>query len=162
MATKAKKKISYADRSEIEKVNSQWRKLSGLNTRREWSAAVVRAATAAELAATLVIRKELSSRTDFDDAMVNSLLIWANGLDGKVNRLILPLLKNQPKRHKAASKLYGDAMKKASRKRNEIVHGGHFCSKNEAVTLIAACKTFVEGMVTPYHEDFELSDPGSL
>ncbi|CAN7767565.1 hypothetical protein LJR175_007342 [Variovorax sp. LjRoot175] len=160
MATKPKK-IPYKDRSQIEKIESQWHKLSGLQTREEWSAAVVRAATASELAATFVIHEELNSRTDFDDGLIDGLLIWANGLDGKVSRLILPLVKNRPKRHKAVTKLYGDDMKKVNRKRNEIVHGGHFCSKREATALIATCKTFVEGMVAPYELGFELSDPES-
>lgn len=94
--------------------------------------------------------------------MVDSLLVWANGLEGKMSRLVLPLLKGQPKRHQASKKLYGAAIKEVSRKRNEIVHGGHFCSKKEAIPLIATCKIFVEDMVRPYHEDFKLSDPGSL
>ncbi len=49
-------KKDYDKRSEVEKIESQWTKLSGLHTGEEWSAAVVRAATAAELAANLGLR----------------------------------------------------------------------------------------------------------
>jgi hypothetical protein len=47
-------KKPYAQRSDLEKIHSQWHKLSGLHTREEWSAAIVRAATAAELEPYLV------------------------------------------------------------------------------------------------------------
>jgi hypothetical protein len=49
----------YEDRTDIEKIQSNWKKLSGLYSRREWSGSVVRAATAAEIASNLVVREEL-------------------------------------------------------------------------------------------------------
>ena len=48
-------KQDYEKRSDVEKIKTKWTKLSGLHTRSEWSAAVVRAATAAELAANQAI-----------------------------------------------------------------------------------------------------------
>jgi len=58
-------KKSYEQRNDVEKIQSQWHKLTGLHSREEWSAAV--------------------------GEFVNNLLRWANGLDGKLNRLLLPL-----------------------------------------------------------------------
>lgn len=81
----------YEERTDLEKIQSQWNKLSGLHSREEWSAAIVRAATAAELAANFAIRKEFESRSKFDSKFVDSLLRWANGLAGKIDRLLIPL-----------------------------------------------------------------------
>jgi hypothetical protein len=45
-------KTPYDDRDDLEKLRSQWKKIDGiLERRKEWSAAIVRAATAAEIAA---------------------------------------------------------------------------------------------------------------
>ena len=43
-------KKEYKDRTDLEKIQSQWNKLTGLHSREEFSGAVVRAATAAEIA----------------------------------------------------------------------------------------------------------------
>lgn len=150
-------KKHYDERTDIEKVNSQWHKLSGLHTREEWSAAVVRAATAAELAATLAVRKEFENRSTFSREIVDSFLKWANGLDGKMTRLIFPLMGEPGRKNqlKLVKKLYAD-IKLVADKRNDIVHRGHFCNEEEATQLIAACKAFILGIVGMYYDDFEL------
>lgn len=149
-------KHDYDKRSDVEKIESQWTKLSGLHTREEWSAAVVRAATAAELAANLAIRQEFAARSKFDAAFVDSLLKWANGLSGKLDKLLLPLLKGQEK-HDAISKLFGLAHK-VNDKRNDIAHRGVFCSQEEATAQIANCKEFVVGVVRHYVANFDLHE----
>src|SRR5277367_6148959 len=101
-------KNSYEQRSDVEKIQSQWHKLTGLHSREEWSAAIVRAATAAEIAANFAVRQEFKSRSIFKGDFVNSLLRWANGLDGKINRLLLPLSEGS-KRHKIFVGLKKDA-----------------------------------------------------
>jgi hypothetical protein len=68
------KKKSYEQRTDVEKIQSQWHKLTGLHSREEWSAAVVRAATAAEIAANFALRQEFNGRSKFDANFVNSLL----------------------------------------------------------------------------------------
>ena len=73
----------YEHRTDLEKVQSQWHKLSGLHTREEWSAAIVGAATAAEIAANFAVRQEFAARSKFDSDFVDGLLVWANGLAGK-------------------------------------------------------------------------------
>lgn len=77
----------YAERTDLEKMQSQWNKLSGLHSREEWSAAVMRAATAAEIAANFAVRREFASRSKFEPEFVNKILKMANGLGGKVDRL---------------------------------------------------------------------------
>ncbi len=58
MAAKRYKKLT-----DLKKLQKQWHKLSGLHTREEWSAAIVRAATAAEIAANIAVRWCAPSRT---------------------------------------------------------------------------------------------------
>jgi hypothetical protein len=45
------KKKPYSERTDLEKIKSQWKKTTGFLERGEWSSAIVRAATAAEIAA---------------------------------------------------------------------------------------------------------------
>ena len=152
-------KKNYDERTDIEKIESQWTKLSGLHTREESSAAVVRAATAAELAANLAVRQEFAARSQFNAAFVDKLLRWANGLTGKIDKLLLPMLDGEPK-HGRIQKLCKLA-RKINDKRNDIAHRGVFCSQKEATALIADCKKFVVGVVGHYVPDFDLHEkPG--
>src|SRR3954463_16150499 len=95
-------KRKYEMRTDLEKIQSQWNKLTGLHTREEFSSAVVRAATAAEIAANFAVRQEFESQTNCTEDFVNSLLRWANGIDGKLNRLLIPMTDGS-KRHKTLS-----------------------------------------------------------
>ena len=149
----AKRKL-YDQRTDLEKINSQWTKLSGLHSREEWSAAVVRAATASEIAANFAIRKEFMASSQFDEQLVNSFLIWANSLNGKLNRLLLPMLKGQDK-HISIKKLckFADTI---NEKRNGIVHRGEFCEEDEATELIEKSREFVLGLVRQYEQNFNL------
>ena len=126
----------YEERTDLEKVQSQWHKLSGLHTREEWSAAIVRAATAAELAANFAIRAEFTARSQFDAVFVNSLLRWANGLAGKLDKLLVPLSKNEKPKLKAMNALRSTA-EEINRKRNAVAHQGEFCNEDEATDIIA-------------------------
>jgi hypothetical protein len=153
--TRAKLK-PYDQRTDLEKIQSQWTKLSGLHSRTDWSAAVVRAATATELAVTLAIRREFAARSQLDAAFIDGLLKWANGLTGKLDKLLLPLLKGGDN-HKAVSDLCKLA-RKINDKRNDIAHRGEFCSEQQATELIADCKTFVHGIVQLYEPGFELNE----
>jgi hypothetical protein len=144
----------YQDRDDCQKIQSQWLKIDGLLKRHDWAAAVVRAATAAEIAANLVIRHEFADRSQFDEKVVNSFLRWANGIDGKVRKLIIPLLGD---RAAGIDKLF-KSITDATEKRNLIVHSGEFCDEAPARQHIAACKVFVEALVTKYHLEFKLTE----
>jgi hypothetical protein len=148
---------AYHERGDRDKILSQWRKIAGLLNRHDWAAAVVLSTTAAEIAANLVIRQEFANRSQFDAKLVNGFLRWANGLDGKVRKLIIPLLDG---RATSIERLF-KTISAAVEKRNLIVHGGEFCDEGPARQHIAACKGFVEALVSKYHNEFELPDPTS-
>jgi hypothetical protein len=146
----------YDQRSDLEKIQSQWTKLSGLLQRHDWSAAVVRAATATEIAVNLAIRREFAGRGNFSAAFVDGLLKWANGVAGKLDRLLLPLLAGDEK-HGTVSGLSGLA-RTINDKRNDIAHRGEFCSEQTAIELIDQCQTFVLGVVRLYKQGFTLQE----
>jgi len=151
-------KKPYEHRTDIEKLKSQWHKLSGLHTREEWSAAIIRAATAAEIAANFAIRSEFSARSEFDDAFVDNLLHWANGLAGKLNRLLIPLSEGDKTKQKEIKRLCKIA-NEINKKRNAIVHQGEFCNENEAKETIAHTKDFITSLVKLYQHGFTLKEP---
>lgn len=144
----------YAERTGLEKVQSQWKKVNGLHTRNESSAAIVRAATAAELAANFAIRREFASKSQLDGEFVDSLLIWANGIAGKIDRLLIPMTKGQ-KHHKAISKLK-DLASKINKKRNSVAHQGEFCNPGESAVVIQQSREFIETLVQVYEPKFVL------
>src|SRR5467141_2229131 len=97
-------KKTYEQRTDLEKCQSQWWKLQGLHSREEWSAAIIRAATAAEIATNYAIRAEFKDHSDLSSDFVNSTLRWANGLAGKIEHLLVPLTRGTS-RAKAIQKL---------------------------------------------------------
>lgn len=147
-------KKPYDDRTDLEKCQSQWWKLQGLHSREEWSAAIVRAATAAEIAANYAIRAELAEQGDLPAHFVNSLLLWANGISGKMDRLLVPLTKGT-KKGKTLASLKAVA-NEINETRNDVVHRGEFRDEDEASKVIAKTKHFVEGLVRLYEPTFTL------
>lgn len=145
----------YEQLTDLEKVQKQWHKLSGLHTREEWSAAIVRAATAAELAATFAVRREFEINSEFDSKFVDSLLRWANGLAGKLDRLLLPMSVDNKTKNKTLKKLKSLA-EIINVKRNAIAHQGEFCGEDEAQEVIAQAKEFITVLVQVYEPEFIL------
>ena len=145
--------VAYDDRTDLAKLATQWNKIHGILDRgKEWSGAIVRAATAAEIAANIAIRKRFAAESQFEASFVNSLLVWANGLDGKLQRLIIPSEKDQAKRD-ALNKLRTD-INPLNRKRNEIVHQGAFADEREAREIIEIARIAVLMLVTPWEPAF--------
>jgi hypothetical protein len=155
----SKKKKPYKDRGDLEKVQSQWHKLTGLHGREESSAAIVRAATAAELAANFAIRTEFKSRSSFDGHVVNNFLKSANGLSGKMGRLLIPLTVEGTKLD--TFKKLRPKSERISEMRNRIVHEGDFCNETEAGEIIEAAREFIETLVHVYEPKFKLRDQKS-
>lgn len=153
-------KKPYEQLSDLEKLQKQWHKLSGLHSREEWSATIVRAATAAELVANHAIRAEFAARSQFDQAFVNSLLKWANGLSGKLRNLLLPLTSNDPDKIKKIVKLQKLA-EAVNSKRNAVVHQGEFCNEREATKVINDAQEFISGMAKLYEPQFSLKNKDS-
>jgi hypothetical protein len=150
-------KTTYQDHADLKRIQKQWHKLNGLHSREEWSAAIVRAATAAELAANFAIRTEFEERSEFDSDFVDTLLRWSNGLAGKTDRLLIPLSAYQKKK-KNALKTLKTLSEKINAKRNSIAHQGEFCNAAEAKTIIQHTRTFIETLVQLYEPDFVLKD----
>ena len=148
-------KKTYEERTDLEKLQSQWHKLSGLHTREEWSAAIVRAATAAEIAANFAIRAEFAEQSALPPDFVDSQLRWANGLAGKIDRLLIPLTAQNKERHETMKALKAKA-EDVNRKRNAIAHQGEFCSEEEAKATIATAHEFITDLVQVYDSDFAL------
>ncbi len=147
----------YRQATDLEKIQSQWNKLRGLHVRKEWAAVVVRAATAAEIATNFAIRTEFASRSQFDAGFIDSLLIWANGIDGKLNRLLIPMCSGDAtkKREMQSLKACADRINK---ERNAIVHRGEFRNEAESQTTMRDAKAFVEGLIRLYEPGFTLRE----
>jgi hypothetical protein len=164
MAKKAKKKTAadlrgkgkkYDDRTDYEKIHTQWHKLTGLHSRLEWSAAAIRAASACEIAANLAIRVEFKDRANFSKSYIDSLLIWANGLDGKMKKLLLPMLSQAEKAEFAGLQQLAETV---NRGRNKIAHQGDFMDEEESKAVIEAARRFIEKLVKIYDSSFRLKD----
>ena len=121
------KRKRYEERTAVEKIQSQWHKLSGLHTREEWSAAIIRAATAAELATNFAIRQEFHSKSNLSPKFVDSLLKWANGIAGKVDHLLIHL--SDGEKHYKTIKTLKTVSEQIGKKRNAIVHQGDSVTK---------------------------------
>jgi hypothetical protein len=152
-------KTPYHDRSDLTKIQSQWHKLTGLRNRGECSAAVIRAATATELAVNFAIRNEFQERSTFDDHFVDSLLLWANGLGGKMQKLVLPLSEGTGKR--STIRKIKELSTRINAKRNAIAHRGEFCGEKAGKTVIEDARVFIESLVQLYKPSFSLKDQTS-
>lgn len=149
-----KKKIPYSERTDIEKIISNCNKARGLYKRNESSASIIRSATAAEIAANLVIREELQVKRKLEKDFVDNLLIWANGIQGKFDRLILPILKGSDKYD-----VFNSIKAKVNiinKERNLVAHSGQFKKGNTAKEIYNLSKEVVETMVNQYTNDFSI------
>jgi len=148
------RKPPYAARSDAEKIRSQWAKLSGLHKRNEPSAAIVRAATAAELSVNLAIRAEFAAQSKLSSATIDAMMKKANGLWGKMAGLLLPLVIDRPN-EKAVNRLC-NASSEINKDRNNIVHSGLFSNRADALKVIERCRRFSNSLVQLYDPDFKL------
>ena len=144
----------YSERTDIERLQSSWKKLTGLMRQSEWSAAITRAATAAEIAANIAIRHELQEQRNLEAAFVDHLLRWANGLNGKLEKLLRPLHTTEI-RQKVFKSLHKKAQK-INDQRNLVVHSGNFMNEKEAKEVVALAQEFIEKIVRAYNPGFKL------
>ncbi len=104
----------------------------------------------------IAVRHELQHHRNLEAAFVDHLLIWANGLSGKLDKLLRPLQSDKQKR-----KIFNALKTKAQRinsQRNLVAHSGHFMNKTEATEIVALTKDFIEGIVEAYHADYKLPE----
>lgn len=83
--------------------------------------------------------------------------MMANGLAGKVDRLLIPLVDQDAAKRKALATLK-KVSGQVNAKRNAVVHQGEFCNPEEAQAVIAQAKEFVEGLMKLYDAGFILAD----
>jgi hypothetical protein len=151
-----KAKRPYSERTDIEKLESNWRKIHGLLEGEQWSAAIVRAATSVEIAANIVVREELVAKMGAQPKFVDDLLRWANGVQGKFDRLIMPLAHGE-KRITKLEKIK-PAIGKVNEKRNQIVHSGHFSNESSAMEIVGLSRQIITTLLRPYRVTPDLRD----
>jgi hypothetical protein len=122
----------------------------------EWAAAIVRAATAAEIACNYAVRTEFTRQGNLRRDVVDRFLKDANGLKVKMDRLLLPLVKGTD-RERAICDLK-TPVDDINRHRNDIVHRGEFSNEAEATRMIGQTRKFIEGLVRLYDPNFTLRD----
>jgi len=81
--------------------------------------------------------------------------LWANGLIGKFDRLLLPLSADDDVKHEVFKMLHGRA-RTINNKRNSIVHRGEFCNPDEAHEIIEVTRKFINQLVRNYDKTFRL------
>ena len=141
MSSSKSKKKPYSHRTLEEKITSNWKKTLGLFKRGEYSTVVIRAATSIELASNLLIKAEFHNNRGLPEAFVESLMMWANGLMGKVDRLLLPIFKGTPKENKL--KEIKERSKDINDERNNVVHRGQFKAKKTATRVISEAEYII-------------------
>lgn len=151
---KETKKKPYDERSDIEKIHSNWNKIRGLMDREEWSGAIVRAATATEIAANLVVREEFIETRGLEAGLVDHFLRWANGIQGKFDKLILPAVSGA--KHEGELKALKKKVEDINTKRNLIVHSGKFSNRKEALAVVKEARAIICAMVDIYYDGFKL------
>jgi hypothetical protein len=150
-------KKPYDERTDKEKIQSNWTKTCGLYLRGEHSMAVIRAATTVELATNLVVREELENNHKLPKDFVNNLMKWANGLVGKLNRLIIPITKDTEK-----EKFFKEIQKQVvdiNDQRNGVAHRGEFKIKKTSNRIILEAHEIIEKLVQQYDKDFTIPIP---
>ncbi len=155
MVKREKKRLPYSERTDLQKIQSNWKKIKRLCEEEEWSSAVMRAAISCEIAINLMIREELSNKCHLKIEFVNSILKWANGLQGKIDRIIVPL-------SKGTDPLLSDEEKsrltQINKERNSVVHYGYFKKKSTAKKSIKQSKVTIEAIINRYYTEFELEN----
>ena len=146
----------YHEKSDAEKVRSNWRKTLNLFRMGEYSVAIIRAATVVELGANLAIRNELIAQRRLPEKFVDRLLILANGLDGKFKKIILPIVDGQ-QNETLFTQLVAD-IEYINKERNKVVHSGEFKGERTAKKCIQTAHKVVTTMVAHYSSSFILEN----
>ena len=156
MIRKKKNKKPYSKRTDLEKINSSWIKARGLYKRGDFSASIIRAATAVEIAANFIIRQELEINRNIEDVFVDRLLLWANGIQGKIDRLIIPISKIST--NISISDDIKTKINTINKERNSIVHSGQFKKNTTAKKILDLSKEVIEELVSQYNTNLVLME----
>lgn len=147
-------KIPYDERTDDQKLKSNWTKARKQFERKDWSACVLRAATTAEIAANIYIRQFLLIEHPLPSKFVDALLLSANGLDGKFKRLIKPAAE-----HRGTWSHLKSLQKKIEslhEHRNSIAHAGKFKNKSEAKAAFEHSLAIIQALAPNESDRLEL------
>lgn len=145
-------KKPYSERSIEDQIVSNWKKTIGLYRRGEYSTVVIRAATSVELAANMLIRKELIEKQGLPTYFVESLMKWANGLVGKIDKILIPFLKDTEKEKDL--NIIKKRTKDINDERNNVVHKGQFKAKSTALRVIEESEYIINSFFKISGADF--------
>lgn len=145
----------------MERILSNWNKTLGLFSRREYSVSIVRAAVTAELTLNYVIRQELIHKHGLPIAFVDGLLRWANGIQGKIEKLYLPITKDAVDEEQLKQSC--QSIRSLNSQRNAIAHRGEFRNKETAEKYISLTESEIVSLVSKYDASFSLKafDPNA-
>ena len=85
---------------------------------------------------------------------MNHLLIWANGIRGKFDKLIVPLFINTDLAKEL--KTLNKKAQEINRERNSVAHSGQFKEKLIATKVMDVSKEITEALISIYENDFQL------
>ena len=125
-------KTPYEERSDGEKLRSNWTKATGLYAREDWSAAIVRAATVVELAANIYIRQFFGGY-DVPGSFIDTMLSNANGIHGKFHRLVKPAAQVDGQWEELSK--FRRKIQEINEHRNGVTHSGKFKSEEDATMV---------------------------
>lgn len=150
----------YSRASDAKKVQVNWHSSCLSYIRNEYSMAIVRSAVCIELAATLAIRIELIKNRRLEPQFVDHLLRWANGLNGKFEKILYPLLDGTPRGTNLKS--LARVWRKVSAERNAIAHSGHFKKASTARHHLDLTYEVITGIANEYHVNLKILPPSEV
>ena len=144
-----KNKKPYSRASDDEKVARNWRKALGLYERGEYSVSILRCATCLELAVNFAIRQELVTERKLPLQFVDKLLLNANGIHSKYQKLYLPIMA-QYEVQDDLKRLWNNQIKKINAERNKIAHQGEFRRHAAAERVMADTYAALQEIMSLY------------
>jgi len=108
-----------------------------------------------ELAANLVIEAELVHKKSLPREFANHLMIWANGLRGKFEKLIYPILREDPAFSQIRSSI-DKVWRRVNKQRNSVAHSGAFKKRKTAFAAINDAHFVITQLVSPYDSSFNI------
>lgn len=151
---KTRKKKPYSQRTDAQEIRTNWFKALGLFDRGDTSACIVRAATCVELAANLVIRRQLQDKHQLPSGFVDHLLKWSNGIWGKYQHILLPLFEGTSRIKPL--KALRSSIEFVNGERNSIVHSGKFTGDLTAREILREARKVVLVLIRRYEKNFDL------
>lgn len=136
--------IPYVERTDDQRLESNWKKACGLFKRGDYSASILRAATSAEIAANIYVRHFLITEHNLPSTYVDALLFSANGLDGKFKRLIRPAAEYR-QTWRELRKIQKQ-IESLHEHRNGIAHAGFFKDEDEAKDAFESSLTIIQAL----------------